>query len=47
MYCSNACNQKAKRMRAKAREMLASGASRQSVATELDVNDSWLREQGL
>ena len=47
MYCGNRCNQKAKRMRAKAREMLAGGASRRKVARELDVADSWLREQGV
>ena len=47
MYCSDACNQKAKRMRAKARKMLAEGAGRRKVAKELEVTEGWLREQGV
>ena len=46
-YCSNACNQKMKRMKAKARLMLAEGAGRRRVAKELGVTETWLRERKL
>ena len=46
-YCSNACNQKMKRMKARARLMLAEGAGRRRVAKELGVTETWLRERKL